>query len=138
VLAKAGLLLQRQEIVRAELGFSLERDAGRKSVVRSVVPGSTAERAGLLAADEISNFNRENVPRRPEYWLRNKKPGDTLTLTVLRNEKPVEITFALGGKSESIFAIAEDPQASPKARAIREGLLHGKTLAAAAASAATR
>ena len=138
VLAKAGLLLQRQEIVRAELGFSLERDAGGKSVVRSVVPGSAAERAGLLAGDEISNFNRENVPRRPEYWLRNKKPGDTLTLTVLRNEKPVEITFALGGKSESIFAIAEDPQASPKARAIREGLLHGKTLAAAAASAATR
>jgi predicted metalloprotease with PDZ domain len=137
VLAKAGLLLKQREIVRAELGFSMERDGGGKSVVRSVVPGSTAERAGLLADDEITNFNGENVPRRPEYWLRNKKPGDTLKLIVLRNEKPVEITFALGGKSESIFAIAEDPQASPKARAIRAGLLHGKTLAAAAASAAT-
>jgi predicted metalloprotease with PDZ domain len=137
LLAKAGLLLKQREIVRAELGFSMERDAGGKSVVRSVVPGSTAERAGLLADDEITNFNRGNVPRQPEYWLRNKKPGDTLKLTVLRNEKPVEVTFSLGGKSESIFAIAEDPQASPKARAIREGLLHGKTLAAAAASAAT-
>jgi predicted metalloprotease with PDZ domain len=137
LLAKAGLLLTQREIVRAELGFSMERDAGGKSVVRSVVPGSTAERAGLLADDEITNFNGENVPRRPEYWLRSKKPGDTLKLTVLRNEKPVEITFALGGKAESIFAIAEDPQASPKARAIRDGLLRGKTLAAAAASAAT-
>jgi len=137
VLAKAGLLLKQREIVRAELGFSMERDAGGKSVVHSFVPGSAAERAGLLADDEITNFNGENVPRRPEYWLRNKKPGDTLKLNVLRNEKPVEITFALGGKSESIFAIAEDPQASPKARAIREGLLRGKTLAAAAASAAT-
>jgi predicted metalloprotease with PDZ domain len=136
VLAKAGLLLQRQKIVRAELDFSMERDAGGNSVVRSVVPGSPAERAGLLADDQITNFNGENVPRRLEYWLRNKKPGDTLKLTVLRNEKPVEIKFALGGKSQSIFAIAEDPQASPKARAIREGLLHGKTLAAAAASAA--
>jgi predicted metalloprotease with PDZ domain len=132
VLAKTGLLLKQQEIVRAELGFSMERDASGNSVVRSVIPGSSAERAGLRAGDEISNFNGENVPRRPEYWLRNKKPGDTLKLSVLRNERPVEITFALGGKSESVFAIAEDPQASPKARAIREGLLRGKPHAAAA------
>jgi predicted metalloprotease with PDZ domain len=134
-LAKAGLLLQRQNIVRAELGFSMERDAGGKSVVRSVVPGSPAERAGLLAGDEVGNFNGENVPRRVEHWLRNKNPGDTLKLGVLRNAKPLDLTFALGGKSESIFAIAEDPQASPKARAIREGLLHGKRLATAASAA---
>jgi predicted metalloprotease with PDZ domain len=136
VLAKAGLLLQRQKIVRAELGFSMERDANGKSVVRSVVPGSPAERAGLLADDEVSNFNGENVPRRAEHWLRNKNPGDPLKLRVLRNEKPLDIAFALGGKSESIFAIAEDPQAPPKARAIREGWLHGTVAAAPAAGAA--
>jgi predicted metalloprotease with PDZ domain len=136
VLAKAGLLLQHQEIIRAELGFSMEREAGGKSVVRSVVPGSTAERAGLLAGDEVVNFNGENVPRRPEYWLRNKKPGDTLTLSVSRSERPIEIALALGGKSESVFAVAEDPQASPKARAIREGLLHGKPIAPVAAGSA--
>ncbi len=137
VLAKAGLLLQQREIVRAELGFSMERDAGGKSFVRSVVPGSQAERAGLLAGDEISSFNGESVPRRSEYWLRNKKPGDPLKLSLLRNEKPLDIAFALGGKSQSIFAVAEDPQASPKARAIREGWLHGKPLAAVAARTAT-
>jgi predicted metalloprotease with PDZ domain len=137
VLAKAGLLLQRQQIVRAELGFSVERDANGKSVVRSVVPGSSAERAGLLAGDEVSNFNEENVPRRAEHWLRNKNPGDTLKLRVLRHEKQLDIAFALGGKSESIFTIAEDLQASPKARAIREGLLHGTPAAARAAGAAT-
>jgi len=60
-----------------------------------------------------------------------------LKLGVLRNAKPLDLTFALGGKSESIFTIVEDPQASPKARAIREGVLHGKAPAAAAASAAT-
>ena len=136
MLAKPGLLLHRQKIVRADLGFSMERDAGGKSVVRSVVPGSPAERAGLLADDEVSNFNGENVPRRAEHWLRNKNPGDTLKLRVLRNEKLLDLTFALGGKSESIFAIAEDPQASPKTRAIREGLLHGTPTAARAAGAA--
>jgi predicted metalloprotease with PDZ domain len=137
VLAKAGLLLQRQKIVRAELGFSMERDGNGKSVVRSVVPGSPAERAGLLADDQVTNFNGENVPRRTEHWLRNKNPSDPLKLRVLRNEKPLDIAFALGGKSESIFAIAEDPQAPPKARAIRDGWLHG-TVAAAEAGAAGR
>ncbi len=136
VLAKAGLLLQQQKIIRAELGFSTERDASGKSIVRLVVPGSPAERAGLLVGDEVVNFDAENVPRRAERWLRNKNPGDLLKLRVLRNEKPLDLTFALGGKSESIFAIAEDPQASAKARAIREGLLHGSTDAAKTAGAA--
>jgi hypothetical protein len=48
----------------------------------------------------------------------------------------VELSFALAGKSESIFAVSEDPNASAKAKAIREGLLHGKTDAAKAAGAA--
>jgi S1-C subfamily serine protease len=135
VLAKAGLQLQRQEIVRAELGFSMERDASGKFAVRSVVSGSPAERAGLLAGDEVINFNAESVPRRADHWLRNKIPGDPLKLRVLRNEKPFELTFVLGRKSQSIFAIVEDPQALPKARAIREGLLRGTPAAAQAAGA---
>jgi predicted metalloprotease with PDZ domain len=134
VLQKAGLLLQRQAIVRAELGFTSERDASGRAIVRTVESGSPAERAGLLVGDEVRQFNDQNVPRRTEYWLRNKKPGDPLKLKLLRNEQPTEIVFALGGKSEFIFAIAEDPQASPKASAIREGLLHGTTEAGKAAA----
>jgi predicted metalloprotease with PDZ domain len=134
VLVKAGLLLQRQEIVRAELGFAFERDASGKYIVRAVESGSPAERAGLLVGDEVTQFNGESVPRRPEYWVRNKKPGDELRVHVLRNEQPLDIKFALIGKSTTVFAIAEDPQASPKARAIREGLLRGKAIAAGAAA----
>jgi len=136
ILAKAGLLLQKQEMVRAELGFSFERDGNGRWIVRSVDPGSTAERAGLLAGDELSQFNGENVPRRNEHWLRSKKPGDELHLRLLRNEQPVEIRFALGGKSATVFAIAEDPHASPKASVIRQGLLRGKPVAPAAAAVA--
>ena len=131
VLAKAGLLLQKQQLVRAALGFTVERDASGKPVVRSVVPGSNAERASLLVGDELMNFNGENVPRRVESWVRNRKPGDNLKLHILRNEQPVEIAFALGETSATIFTIEEDPQPSPKARAIRDGLLHGKPAAAA-------
>jgi predicted metalloprotease with PDZ domain len=138
VLQKAGLLLQRQQVVRAELGFSIERDSNGRALVRTVESGSPADRAGLLVGDEIREFNDESVPRRTEYWLRSKKPGDTLNLRLLRNDQSMDIGFALGGKSESIFAIAEDPQASAKAQAIREGLLHGTTEAAKAAAPGTQ
>jgi predicted metalloprotease with PDZ domain len=132
LLGKAGLLLQKQQIVRAELGFSVERDSSGRPVIRSVTPGSNAERAGLLAGDELIDFNGENVPPRVEYWLRNKKPGHTVKVYVLRNDQPVEIAFALGETSSNIFVIAEDPQAPAKARAIRDGLLNGKPVASAA------
>jgi len=97
-----------------------------------VVPGSNARRAGLLAGDELMNFNGESVPRRLESWVRNKKPGDILNLRVLRNDRPADISFVLGGTPATIFTIAEDPQAPAKARAIRDGLLRGKPMAAAA------
>ena len=135
IFAKAGLLLQKQEIVRAQLGFSFEREAGGRAVVRTVDAGSPAERAGLLAGDELTNFDGEKIPRRADIWLRNKKPGELLRVRVLRNEKPVEVQLALGESSATIFALAEDPQAAPKARAIREGMLRGKTSAAGAAGA---
>jgi predicted metalloprotease with PDZ domain len=133
ILAKAGLLLQQQETVRAQLGFSYERDGGGKTLVRSVMEASPAERAGLLAGDEILSFNGENVPRRAEYWLRNKKPGKAVRLRVLRKERVLEVDFALGESSATIFVIAEDPHATQEAREIREGLLHGKPATAATA-----
>jgi predicted metalloprotease with PDZ domain len=136
ILAKAALLLRTQEIVRAELGFSAERDSEGRLTVRSVESGSTAERAGLRVGDEISQWNGENIPRRIEYWLRNRKPGDSFKLRVLRNGESADVSFVLGGKTASVFAVTEDPQASPKARAIREGILHGKTFTAKAAAAA--
>jgi predicted metalloprotease with PDZ domain len=137
VLAKAGLQLQKQEIVRAELGFSFERDASGKPSVRTIEPRSTAERAGLLVGDELSQFNGDSIPRRVESWLRNKKPGDLLKLQISRNGQPVDITFPLDGRSQSILAIAEDPRASSRARVVREGLLHGKPVAATATSSAS-
>ena len=134
ILSKAGLLLQKQEITRPEPGFAFERDASGKAIVRSVAAGSTADRAGLRVGDEIEGWNGESVPRRVEGWLRGRKPADMLRLQIRRNDQASEISFALGGRTEEIFVVNEDPTAAPKAKAIREGLLRGT--AAAAASAA--
>jgi predicted metalloprotease with PDZ domain len=132
ILGKAGLQLQKQEVTRPDLGFTVERDYAGKALIRSVVPGSTGERAGLQPGDEIETWNGEAVPRRTDGWLRNRKPGDSLRLQIRRNDQPWEISFALGGRTDELFVINEDPHATPKARAIRDGLLHGTPIAAAA------
>ncbi|HET8966295.1 MAG TPA: PDZ domain-containing protein [Candidatus Acidoferrum sp.] len=133
ILGKAGLLLRKQEVTRAELGFTIERDATGKAVVRSVASGSTAERAGLRPGDEIEMWNGESVPRRTDGWLRSRKPGDTLRLQIRRNDQSTEFSFALGGRTEEVFVIDEDPHGTDKAKAIREGLLHGTPVAASTA-----
>ncbi len=136
VLAKAGLLLQKQETQRAVLGITFANDDDGRPTVRNVESGSPAERAGLRTGDVLTKFNGENVPRRVDYWLRRRKPGETLRLNVLRDGQPLEISFTLSGTTATVFVVTEDSNASPKARAIREGLLHGtnKPVAAAAAS----
>jgi predicted metalloprotease with PDZ domain len=134
ILNKAGLLLKQEEVTRPELGFTMERDASGKAVIRSVISGSTADRAGLGVGDEIETWNGESVPRRVEGWLRNRKPGDILRMQIRRNDQSSEISFALGGRTERIFVLDEDPNATPKAKAIREGLFRGNAAAAAAAN----
>jgi predicted metalloprotease with PDZ domain len=132
ILGKAGLLLARQEIERPDLGFALEREAGARASVRSVVSGSPADRAGLHSGDEIETWNGESVPRRVEGWQRSHKPGDILRLQVRRNDQLSEISFPLGGRTEQIFVVSEHPNATQKAKAIRAGLLRGGAAATAA------
>ena len=143
VLAKAGLLLQKQQTQRAELGFTFERNEDGKSLVRAVDSGSAAERAGLLTGDELVDFNGGGIPRRVEDWLRKQKPGSTLRMEVWREAKEprvatqlnLVVSFKLGSRVDDTFTVIEDPRASAKSLAIREGLLHGKVSTASGATA---
>jgi predicted metalloprotease with PDZ domain len=127
VLALAGLELRVAERSQAALGFFAEHERGGPRTVRAVDSDGLAARAGLRAGDVILNWNGGEVPRRPERWLHEQKPGDLLRLRVRREEKEVAIEFQLGEVKESIYEVSENPVASEKARNIREGLLHGVT-----------
>ena len=131
ILALAGLELRTMEHRRPTLGFYTERDANGAVLVQSVVAESSASQAGLRAGDVILVWNGGEVPRRPDRWLREQKPGDLLKLWVGREEKKVSLEFRLGDIKETIYGVAEDPHASEKARHIRDGLLHGVTSPAA-------
>lgn len=127
VLPLAGLDLHSYESVRGSLGFSVERDPTSIFVVRDVVPTSLAAQAGLRAGDEIVQWNAGDIPRRPDRWVLQKKPGEELHLRIRRGEKLQDLAFKLGEQRDTYYQIVEHPQTSDRAKRIRDGLLHGTT-----------
>ena len=127
VLALAGLELRTVEHKLATLGFSVDRDPSGGLTVRSVGAGSPAAQAGLRAGDAILSWNGGGPPRRPSRWILEQKPGDKLRLRIRRDEKELTLEFALGETEEPFFLIAENPNASEKARRIRDGMLQPMT-----------
>jgi len=71
---------------------------GKGVKLGSVVPNSTGEKAGLQAGDIITAINGKDVEDLKQYSdiLKQHQPGDTITLTVLREEKEKKIKLKLG------------------------------------------
>src|SRR5271157_6608779 len=127
VLARAGLEVHQLEMSHAVMGFTLERDPSGPWTVRAVDADGPAAKSGLLVGDEIVRWNNGEPPRRPERWLRQQKPGDTLHLRVRRDEKEQNIEIRLGEQRETFYQVAESANAGERARRIREGMLRGST-----------
>lgn len=131
MLPLAGLEMRKSEQRRATLGFTTNRDSNGLLVVGEVDSESNAAHAGLLAGDAIIGWNDGEVPRRPQRWVLEQKPGDLLKLRIRREDKELMIEFRLGDLIETRYHVAEDSGASERARRIREGLLRGETTAIA-------
>ena len=127
LLARAGLELRTLESVRATLGFLPQREPGAPWSVAVVDAGSPAAKSGLQVGDEILRWNNSDVPRRPERWAAQQKPGDVLRLRVRRGEKEESVEIYLGELRDKFFQVAEMSNADERARRLRDGLLHGTT-----------
>ena len=127
LLARAGLELRTHESVRATLGFLPQREPGAPWRVAVVDADGPAARSGLQVGDEILRWNNADVPRRPERWAAQQKPGDVLRLRVRRAEKEESVELHLGELREKFFQVAEMSNADERARRLRDGLLHGTT-----------
>ena len=130
ILALGGLRLQASERRRAVLGFSVERDPSGVFVVRTVDPEGPAAQAGLRVGDVVLTWNGGEPPRRIGRWVDEQKPGELLRLKLRRDEKEISLEVPLGEMKEAVYAVSEDPEASERARNIREGLLRGQTASA--------
>jgi S1-C subfamily serine protease len=96
-------------------------------VVSQVVPGSAAEAAGLKAGDALVALNGQSLPRYLPAWLRERAPGETVTLRVQRDNEDLDLKFALGSIDLNKFSLVEMPGATERQKRIREGWLKGKT-----------
>lgn len=89
---------------------------GAGLVVSEILQGSPAEITGLLPRDIVIALDGEPLPRlKPDsvvaaHFMREvlrRKPGDTLNLTVLRNQERLEIPIELGSAPQT-------PKESPR------------------------
>jgi Do/DeqQ family serine protease len=124
-------ILEHGEVRRGQLGvviqdltpalaeaFGLERNA-QGVVVAEVQPGSAADKGGIEAGDVLVSI--DGKPLRSAAQLRNeiggRRIGETVRLTILRNEKSRNVSVKIG-----------KPEASEATRARIHPLLEGATL----------
>ena len=130
VLPLAGLQLKIDSTQVPRVGISGQTDSIGENVMQ-VSPGGAAEAAGVQAGDHLLQIGdiRTNDPSwaprfRQEYA---DKEGADLPMIVQRGET----TDTLMGKVRLAWQVnsrlIEDPDASAKAKRIREGILRGKT-----------
>ncbi len=127
LLSQAGLALEQKESARATLGFTVQREPDGTRTIVSVEPGSNAEKSGLLVGDVILRWDNADVPRRPEHWAAQQKPGEDLHLRLRRAEGEQLVDLRLGELRETFYQVVEAPDPSDRAKRIRDGLLHGTT-----------
>ncbi len=127
-LNSAGLQLKVERRAAPELGFwTTHSSSDAQTLVSQVVPGSAAEAAGLKAGDALIRLNGQPLPRYLPAWLRQHEPGETVTLQVQRDNKDLDLKFALGSVDLNKFSLLELPAPNEKQKRIREGWLKGKT-----------
>jgi predicted metalloprotease with PDZ domain len=117
-LAAVGLRLDTESTVEgrpapeeAYLGASLAQD-GERLTVRSVPAGTPAYEQGLNAFDQIVavegfRATRDFLTAR----IGDRKPGDTITLTLFRGDELRTLTFKLGARRNAVYRIL--PLAAP-------------------------
>ena len=102
---------------RAWLGANLAEEAGRLTV-RNVPAGTPAYEQGLYASDQIVAVEGYRATRDfLDARLREKRPGDTLTLTVFRADELRTVNVKLGGRAEAAYRLV--PVRNPTERQSR-------------------
>ncbi len=126
-LAVAGLRLKTKSRTTADLGLRMARGPGNTFVVTALVPGSSAESAGVHAGDVMVSINGEPVPHNIHDWLEGRPVDQMVRVRVRRDGAERDLSFALSAREELSYEIEEDSHATAEQKRIRDGLLHGGT-----------
>jgi membrane-associated protease RseP (regulator of RpoE activity) len=100
--AQSGSGATDQQSGRAVLGVSVD-DSNGKVTVKSVVPGSGADKAGIKAGDVITAVDGASIGSLADLQkaLSGKKSGDTVTVSIDRNGSKQDLKVTLGSPVRS-------------------------------------
>ncbi|HTP44705.1 MAG TPA: PDZ domain-containing protein [Candidatus Acidoferrum sp.] len=126
MLAPAGLALRTEVKRTADPGFYARRAASGITVFE-VTPGGPAQQAGLRIDDVLLEANGSPVPARLSAWMRERSPGETLTLKIRRDGQEKEVSLTLASREETHCTVAEVAHPTEKQLRIRTGMLRGTT-----------
>jgi len=122
-LAYAGLELEKPgELPEAYLGALVEKVDDRL-VVAAVEPDSPAERAGIIAGDELKAIDGQQAKDVDfNQWISSRQPDQRLKLSLLRGEKNLEIELVLSHQLERSFRLKPVFNPTPLQAEILKGL----------------
>ncbi|MBX7054264.1 MAG: PDZ domain-containing protein [Pyrinomonadaceae bacterium] len=96
---------------RAYIGADMAEEAGRLTI-RSVPAGTPAFEQGLNTGDQLVAVDGYRVSQNfMQSYIGDKKPGDTVKLTLFRFDRLRDINFTLGGNPRREYSF--DPVAEP-------------------------
>jgi C-terminal processing protease CtpA/Prc len=86
--------------MKASGWIGIEYDPEKEMAITRVIPGSPAEKAGLLAGDQLAALNGIEIrPENEEAILKARKqwaPGQVVRYTIRRNGVPKQVDITLG------------------------------------------
>jgi serine protease Do len=83
--------------VTPEIAQAMKLSTPQGVIISKVQDNSPAQKAGLKAEDIILQLNGKDITNTVELstWIASTSPGTTVTLKVLRNDKPMEVKVKL-------------------------------------------
>lgn len=127
-LAAAGLRLVKTPANQPyTAGLVIDRDERQTLRLGALRSDSPAERVGLQQGDVLLSIGGTNVSRDNWFSTLNRfKDGDRIPVTVRRFRQTIEVNMQLGPPDIFDYSIEEIPDASGRAKAIRQAWLEGK------------
>ncbi len=110
-----GFLGIKMDEVDEALAKSLGLESAQGIIIAEVVPGGSAEKAGLKAEDVIIEMDGKKLSDLAAFKnsIAAKQPGAQAELKIIRNKKDMNITVTLGDRTGSV-AMQDKPASAPE------------------------
>lgn len=122
-LAKAGLKLEEVDVTNVNLGASLVPDPARGTTVQratgALQNGDIIKKVGATVI-EGSRMRQQAALQKA---VRELKPGDKVSVDVIRAEKPMTVEVTVVGTTSKQMSVKFDPSATAEQRRIGQGWL---------------